>query len=168
MDGLELPGGAEWVTADLGEAMEALGIDAAGLAELMRHEPRAAGRRASKAAGSVKTIGEEKVNGVETVHLRGTVKFSDYLAGAAGRPAQAGEGGARGAREARRRARRQSLDAPTPIDMWVDEDKLVRRMTQGATIPAQKGVPGGKMTMTLDLSDFGTKLDLPRPAEDDV
>ena len=166
VEGLDLPGGAEWITADLGEALKAMGVDASGFSELMRISPEQQ-VAALKAAGSVKTVGEEKVNGVETVHLRGTVKLADYLkALPADRRAKAeaalkeldklpGGGG-------------QSFDQPTPMDMWVDEDKLVRRMTSKATIPAQNGVPEGRYEMTMDFDDFGTPLDVKPPAAGDI
>ena len=166
IEGLDLPGDAEWVTADPGKALEAMGIDIAGFSELMRISPEQQ-VAALKAAGSVKTVGEEQVNGVKTVHLRGTVKLSDYLdALPADRRAKAEKaieeldklpgGGV------------QSFDQPTPMDMWVDEDKLVRRMTSKSTIPAQNGVPEGRYEMTMDFDDFGTPLKIQPPASGDV
>ena len=166
LPGVELPGGATWVTADLGEVLETLGVDVRGLSELMRLGPEQQ-IAAVKAAGSVKTVGEEEIDGVRTTHLRGSVKLSDYLKGL---PADR----RRRAQDAIRQLDKlpggdtQSFDEPTPTDLWVDEDKRLRRMTQSSTLPAQQGLPGGKMTITLDLSDFGTKLDLPKPAGGDV
>ena len=52
--------------------------------------------------------------------------------------------------------------------MWVDEDKLVRRMTSKSTIPAQNGVPEGRYEMTMDFDDFGTPLTIQPPASGDV
>ena len=166
IDGLDLPGGAEWITADLGQALDAMGIDASGFSELMRISPEQQ-VAALKAAGSVKTVGEEKVGGVETVHLRGTVKLSDYLeALPADRRAKAEK--ALEELEKLPGASGQGFDQPTPVDMWVDEDKLVRRMTSKATIPAQSGVPEGRYEMTMDFSDFGAPLQIRPPASGEV
>jgi hypothetical protein len=166
IEGLELPGGATWITADLGKALEAMGLDVTGLSELMRISPeqQIAGL---EAAGTVKTVGEETVGGVKTTHMRGTVKLSDYLEAL---PADRRKRAQKALRDLEKLpdAQGQSLDEPTPVDMWVDEDKLVRRMTSTATIPAQNGVPEGNYEMTMDFTDFGTKLDIDKPSSGDV
>jgi hypothetical protein len=166
IDGLELPGGAQWITADLGEALAAMGIDAAGFSELMRISPEQQ-VAALKAAGSVKTVGEEKIAGVRTTHMRGTVKLADYLQAL---PADRRERAEKALKELDKLpgADGQSLDRPTPLDMWVDEDKLVRRMTSKSTIPAQNGVPEGRYEMTMDFTDFGTELNVDPPPSGDV
>ena len=164
--GIELPDGATWVTADLGRALDALGVDAGGLAELMRLTPEQQ-LDALAAAGSVKTVGEETIDGTETTHLRGTVKLSDFVQAL---PPERRER----ARKAIRQLDRlpggevESFDAPTPVDMWVDEDRRLRRMTQAAPLPAQEGVPAGRFEMTLDFTDYGTALDIREPRGDDV
>ena len=160
--GVQLPGGAQWVTADLAKALKAMGVDASGFGELMRLSP-AQQLAAVQAAGSVKKVGEEEIDGVRTTHYKGSVRLSDYVK----------------ALPADRRARVQkaireldklgggssadSLNKPTPTEMWIDEEKRLRRMRSSSTIPAQKGVAAGRVEMTMDLSDFGTKLELPNP-----
>jgi hypothetical protein len=52
--------------------------------------------------------------------------------------------------------------------MWVDEDKLVRRMVSKTSLPAQNGVAAGSYEMTMDMKDFGTKLAIAKPAAGDV
>ena len=66
------------MTADLGRVLTSLGVDAGGLAELMRLSPQQQ-FDALEAAGSVEKVGEEEIGGVKTAHLRGTVKLSDFL-----------------------------------------------------------------------------------------
>jgi hypothetical protein len=164
--GLDLPGDARWVALELGAVADALGVDGAGLGEIFRMSP-AQQLAALEAAGSVKRVGEEKVRGVRTTHLRGTVTLRGY---------------ARGLPPARRaqlnRAIRQiakvtgeepaSLDQPTATDMWVDKDAHVRRLTQTSRIPAQQGVPSGSVRMTMEFTDFGTPLKLDLPAGGEV
>lgn len=166
IQGLELPGGAEWITADIGRALDAMGIDAAGFSELMRVSPEQQ-VAALKAAGSVKRVGEETVGGVKTAHLRGTVKLSDYLEAL---PADRRRRAEKALKELEKLpgADRRSFDRPTPLDMWIDEDNLVRRMTSKATIPAQNGVPEGRYEMTMDFKDFGTALKIDRPSSGEV
>jgi hypothetical protein len=168
LKGANLPGGATWVTADLAEIAKAAGIDVGGLGELVRVTPeqQLAGL---EAAGSVEKVGEEEIDGETTTHLKGTVKFADYLR----------------TLPADRRARVQKLidqvealpgggdvtkelDKPTPIELWVDGDDRVRRIKQDTKVPAQQGVPAGEFKMTMDYSDFGTPLDIDRPEGDEV
>jgi hypothetical protein len=168
LPGLSLPGGATWVTADLAEIAKAVGIDPGGMGELMRISTEQQ-LNALDAAGSVKKVGDEEIDGESTVHLKGTVKFSDYLA----------------ALPAERRARveklidqlealpggdqiEKDLNRPTPIELWVDGNDRIRRLRQDASLPAQQGLPGGSFKMTIDYSDFGTALDIDKPDGDEV
>jgi hypothetical protein len=162
IQGLKLPGGAQWVTADLGTVLQSLGVDPAGLGELVRLSPEQQ-FDALKAAGSVKTIGEEEIDGVKVAHLKGTVKMSDYLAAL---PADRRERAQKAIDELKKLpgADRQDLDAPAPIELWVDGDKRVRRMIQKTSLPGQGSVPAGTYALTMDLKDFGTKLDIAAPA----
>jgi hypothetical protein len=163
---LELPGGAQWITADLTEALDAMGIDAAGFGELMRISPEQQ-VAALEAAGSVKRVGEEEIGGVKTAHLRGTVKLEDYLGAL---PADRRKKAEQAIEELSKLpgGQDQDFDRPTPVDMWVDEDQLVRRISSKASMPAQNGVPGGSMEIRMDFKDFGTKLDVRPPADGDV
>ena len=166
IQGAELPGGASWITADMGKALESMGIQASGFGELMRISPEQQ-IAALKAAGSVKNVGKETIDGVETAHLRGTVKLSDYLSAL---PPERRVRAQEALQELEKLpdAQGQELDAPTPIDMWIDEDNLVRRMSSKATIPAQNGVAEGAFEMTMNFEDFGTKLEVAKPASGDV
>ena len=166
LEGLELPDGATWVTADIGAIMRSLGVEPEGLGELMRLTP-AQQLEALEAAGDLAVVGEEEVDGDRTTHLRGSIKVSDYIEILP--PEQREQ-----VREAIRRLEAlsgesaTSLDDPVPTELWVDEEKRIRRMRQTTAIPAQEGVPAGKMELELELSDFGAELDLPEIAEDDV
>jgi hypothetical protein len=168
LQGMELPDGASWVTADLAKLARAAGLDVGGLAEFMRITPQQQ-LDGLAAAGSVEKVGEEEIDGEPTTHLEGDVKFDDYLR----------------ALPAERRARldrvieqiaalpggdqiRKDLNTPTPVELWVDGESRIRRMKQSSRLPAQQGVPAGSFAMTIDFSDFGTALDIERPGGGDV
>ena len=166
LEGVELPAGASWVALDLKQVAQAIGVDAEGLGELFHLSPEQQ-LVALEAAGSMEEVGEDEVDGVRTTHLRGTLTMRDY--------AQALPPDRR--RELNKAIRQLSelagedpewLNEPTPTDMWVDEDAHIRRMTQKSAIPAQKGVPAGAVSMTMEFDDFGTPLELDLPGEDDV
>lgn len=165
VEGLEVPDGARWVTVDLREVVEAAGLDPVGLSEMFRLtlDQQVA---ALQAAESMKEVGEEEIDGVQTTHLRGEVRMSDYVEAL---PPERRER----AREAIRQLERlggdlEGLDDPTAMDMWVDEDKLLRRLTSSAKTPPQQGVPAGEMSITMGFTDYGTELDIEPPPADDV
>ncbi|HEV2062479.1 MAG TPA: hypothetical protein VGR12_06465 [Solirubrobacteraceae bacterium] len=164
--GFELPGGASWVRLDLARMVAALGIEPRGLREVFRMTPQQQ-LESIQAAGSMKEVGEEEIDGVRTTHLRGTLTLRDY---ARTLPAER--------RAELRRAIRQiaeltgeepeALDEPTPTELWVDEDAHVRRMVQSSKVPAQEGMPPGSIKIAVEFDDFGAALDVDPPAGDDV
>ena len=166
IEGLELPGGATWVAVDLKEAAQALGIDAEGLGDLMHLSPEQQ-LAALEAAGSVKEVGEDEIDGVRTTHLRGTLTLRDY---AEALPAERRRQLDKAIRQIARIAGEdpEYLDQPTPTEMWVDEDARIRRMVQKSAVPAQKGAPAGSMHITTEFDDFGTPLELDLPEGSDV
>jgi hypothetical protein len=125
--------------------------------------------RALKATKSLKKVGTEKVAGATTTHFSGTYRVSDMIAAlpAAQRKTVqdaidkleklGGQGGTK-----------LGLDAPQPADLWIDADGVTRRMRTTNTIPGQQGLPGGRMRMSYDLSDFGAKLDTTPPSAKDT
>jgi hypothetical protein len=50
-----------------------------------------------------------------------------------------------------------------PVEVWVDDGGLVRRMRQVMSIPTSPGAPGLEMDMRIDLYDFGAapKIEIP-------
>jgi hypothetical protein len=166
VEGLDIPGGATWVTVDLKKAVEALGVDPEGFGELFRLSPQQQ-LAALESAGSVKKVGEEEVDGVRTTHLRGTVTLRDY---ARALPAERRRQLDKAIRQLAEVAGEDPewLDEPTPTEMWVDADAHIRRMIQKSEIPAQPGIPAGSIQMTTEFDDFGTPLELDPPEGDDV
>lgn len=160
---LPIPGGKQWVAVDIARVAAAAGLPTKSLGKLFSIEP-AAQLRALKAAKGLKEIGKEDVAGAETTHYRGTFKLSDYIAtlpageraevkqGLEKLDALSGDG--------------QSYDDPVPADMWVDDDGVTRKLLSTQAFPAQNDQPGGKITQSYVLSDFGTPLDVTAPPAD--
>lgn len=165
-EGIELPNDGGWIGIDLRQAVEALGIDADAASALFTVDP-ASQLRALREAGALEEVGPEEIDGARTTHLKGAYSIDDVVASL---PAD------------RRDRVRRALDdfaklagpaaSPTdqdvPVEVWVGEDAIVRRMRTEAALPAQPGVRAGKMSVTYELSDFGAPLDVsaPRGAED--
>jgi len=160
LDGLRIPGDKSWVALDLRALAEAAGLPADGLGAIFALDPSSQ-MRALKAAKGLKEVGKEDVGGVETTHFKGTYRLSDFIAGLP----EAKRAQARKAVAAMKRigGKEAGLDRPTPAELWVDEDDLMRRMRVSSKLPAQSGVPPGSFVIDYELRDFGAKLDTTAP-----
>jgi hypothetical protein len=164
VEGVRLPGGASWLRVDLARIVESAGADAEALAEVTTVDP-ATQLDVLRSAKGVEEVGAERVGGAETTHLRGEVRLSDY---------------ARTLPPERRRKALAAIDqlssselgtdanAPTPFDVWVDEQDRIRRMTQRGKVPGQPGVPAGEFAITMELGGFGAALEADAPPRGDV
>ena len=143
----QLPGGRadasghHWVSVSVpgGSAQSALGgQDPAAMFKLLANPE------------DVTSVGDDTVNGVDTTHYR--VKLDPQRVGAAGAKA---------------------LGTPVPtaaldqlknlaMDVWIDGDKRVRRMTMGMKMS------GGSMRMTINVLDYDGAVTVTEPAAADV
>jgi hypothetical protein len=151
----------DWLAVDLREIVEAMGIDAdaAGVVFTM---DMASQLRAMRAGGSLEPAGTEEINGVATTHLKGSYSIDDVIEAMPERRGQA-------VREALAELDALADDgidtaAPVPAELWVDDASVVHRMKMRSEVPAQEGVPAGRMEILYELSDFGAELDVSRPA----
>lgn len=164
---VKLPDGATWVTADLGEIVKAMGVDASAFGEFMRITPDQQ-LKGLEAAGDLKKVGEEKIGGVDTTHYTASIKLSDYIAQLEGEQKANAEKALKELEKLAGPEASKQLDKPQKVDFWLDGDNLMRRMVQTIETPAQQGVPAIKIKQTMDLSDYGTKVDVTPPAKDET
>lgn len=149
----ELPPGDRWLATQEGlgnSAQTSLASNSGSESEL--EMLRAAG-------GEVKDLGEETVRGVATTRYRGTVdldRYADQLRK---------EGKPTGAHEYEQLAK--AVPASIPVEAWLDDGGLVRRMRMIMDIPTAAGAPTVKMDLTMEFFDFGItpKVDLPPASE---
>ncbi|HEY4349117.1 MAG TPA: LppX_LprAFG lipoprotein [Gaiellaceae bacterium] len=145
----EIPGGKSWVRLDLAQAAKSAGID---LGQLMGQSNQNPGQILDmlRASGSVTTVGSETVNGASTTHYKASVDLSKL-------PQLQGKVG--------QELTKQLSDAgitDVPFDVWIGDDGLVHRLTM---TEALKGV---NVAVTLDISDYGTDVNVSAPASDQV
>jgi hypothetical protein len=157
--GAGLKPGKQWLKFDLAKLGKGLGIDFAQLGQVGQ-DPSQSMQMLKAIGGDVKNVGEEKVRGVDTTHYSATVDFKKLPASA---PASD------------RAAVKKTVDnlikltgqRTVPVDVWVDGDKVVRRVAQ--TI--KNKVPGAgtmQVKMIMEYYDFGTKVDVKKPPADQV
>jgi hypothetical protein len=153
----DLPAGKEWIRIDLVKASKRLGVDPTALPQASQNDP-AEMLRFLRAVSDVKPVEFERLDGVTTIHHKAKVDLKRYpdLAPAHRR--------ADARRSVRRLIELMGGRSTMPMDVWVDEAKLVRRiaMDMGMRLPG-----GRSMQTTFDLrfSDFGSDVDVELPAD---
>jgi hypothetical protein len=149
-----LPTGQSWVRLDLEKAGKSLGVD---LDQLMGQ----AGQNPSdvldllRASGSVQEVGTETVNGDSTTHYTATIDLAK-AAGVVGDRAQ----------QLVQSLIAQGAPSSIPVDVWVGDDGLVRKLTMDESLSAQ-GQPA-EVTLDLELSDYGTEVNVTAPPADET
>jgi hypothetical protein len=156
----ELPDGKTWVkgNADDLSKTDTSGLDQFG--SLSGMDPRDIFGFLKAVSGSIEAVGSEEVRGVETSHYRATLdpaKLSE-LVPAGQREALGGVDDA---------ARQAGIDE-LPIDVWIDADNRIRKLS----IDLDAKMPGSeeslKASFVVELYDYGTPLDLDLPPADQV
>jgi LppX_LprAFG lipoprotein len=113
--------------------------------------------------GNVTAVGPEEVRGVQTTHYRGTL---DVAAAIGQLPADEQQ-------QASDRLSQLGIDPKSisfPVDVWIGEDDLVRRVQlgfDGSQLPGGD-TAGVNATVTLEFYDFGAPVDITVPSPDQV
>ena len=147
-----LPTGQSWIRLDLEQAGTSLGVD---LNQLMGQ----AGQNPSdvldmlRASGSVQEVGTETVNGDSTTHYEATID----LAKAAGRLGDR-------AQQLVQNLIAQGAPSSIPVDVWIGDDGLVRKLTLDESLSAQGH--SADVKLDLELSDYGTAVNVTAPPAD--
>lgn len=155
----ELPEGIEWIKVDLQEAGKSLGIDFAQFSQMGNDPTKQLDYL--RAVAEIENEGEEEVRGVPTTHYSGTTDLREY-------PKLVPEAEQDAARKNVEAILQLGGDAETPIEVWIDEDDLVRRMRMTVPIPQAGGTEPVETQMEYELYDFGVEVDVEPPSEDDV
>jgi hypothetical protein len=157
----ELPEGKSWVRMAAGETAETQGFDFSQLEDFTKNDPRKALGFLRAASDRVETVGTEELRGATTTHYRATVNLAEYekLVPASEREELGSIAG--------ELVEQSGLD-DLPVDIWLDEDGLVRQlvMSFSATQPGTTQTVNG--SMTFELWDYGKTVDIDVPPLADV
>ncbi len=137
---------ATWVKLDPAALPEGAGQDLGGMLGGAGSGTVTAPLDALREVADVEEIGDEEIDGIPTTHYRATLDPAK-VAGALG-PLESLGGVAKPA------------TGSMPVDLWVDADGHVVRVTQTIDLGA---VDAGTITWTLDLREFGAPLELTAP-----
>lgn len=165
---------ADWIRlsaedVDPGHGLDGLDLDA--MAPAQGFDPQAALEQL-RAIADIEEVGREEIRGVATRHLRGEIRMADAL-----EELDADE------REALTSLYGGDLDAlgdlTLPVDVYVDDQGLIRRMAQrvelgslaaafaGAGLPGsvQAEVEDAAIEVVVDYFDFGAPVDITAPSD---
>jgi len=152
-----LGAGRKWVKFDAEKLGQVAGIDVSALTQ-SGQDPTQAVRQLKAVSGDIEKVGREEVRGVDTMHYRATVDLRRF-------PALVPAGERAAARDAIDQLIKVTGDATVPVDVWVGEDDLVRRLTQKLSL---KGAGGpSEIDQRFEFYDFGADVDvrIPPPSE---
>ena len=156
----QLPPGKPWMSFDLAEAGEQMGIDIGALMQSGSSDPTQSLQYLRGASGDVETVGEEVVRGVQTTHYRATVSFDKMIEQA---PAELRPRLEPTVDVLREWVGRDEL----PIEVWIDDQGRMLRQKQDLEYtggPAE----GTSMAMVLEMYDFGVEVDVDVPPASQV
>jgi hypothetical protein len=156
----QLGGTKEWLRVDVQGAGRALGVDPGQFGQLGGNDPRRMLDQIRAVSGEVKEVGSEKVRGTDTTHYEAEVDLRKY-------PDRLPEKDREQARVAVEKLIDQTGSATYPMDLWIDEDDLVRRVRIAYEFEVPGQEDGADFRMTMEFYDYGTPIDVaPPPAED--
>ena len=150
----QLPGGKSWIRIDLQKVGQELGLDLGRLMGQSNQNPAQA-LDMLRASGQVDEVGPATIDGASTTEYKGAID----LAKAAKLDGGNAESMVNGLIA-------QGAPSQIPIDVWIGDDGLVRRMIMNEDIT--KDGHTVSTAVTLDLSDFGTQVSVTAPPADQV
>lgn len=153
-----LPAGARWIKLDIGRLSRAIGLDLGALSGGQAN-PAQFLQYLKAIAGTPEPVGRELVRAVATTHYRAAVDVGK----AASVLSSDGSGQLRAALA---KLTAQLGTSKLPVDVWVDDQHLVRRI-QIALAPAA-GAQAPHVSVTLELFEFGPTPSLKAPAQNEV
>ena len=145
-----------WLKINLARVSRAQGVDLSSFLQLGQGGDPTQSLEYLRGAGDVKKLGGAEIRGVKTTHYRATIDFERVP----------DEAPAKARPQLRRSIRRMvqiTGQRKLPTEVWIDSRGRARKMTY-----RQRFTLGGQRlnsTVTLEIYDFGTKVDVvPPPA----
>lgn len=156
----QLPPGKPWMSFDLQDMGEEVGVDFGALMQSSSSDPTQSLQYLRGASGEVETLAEEEVRGVETTRYRAQISFDKMIE-------QAPEH-LRSRLEPTVDLLAEWLGAEEmPVEVWIDDEGRMLRQKQSfeyVSGPAK----GMSMAMTFEMYDFGVDVDIDVPPASQV
>jgi hypothetical protein len=155
----QLPEGKDWIGFDIEKALDAAGLGGMSPAQLQQ-DPSQTLRLLRASSTNVEEVGEADVRGVDTTRYTATLDLEQALQVTSGELGL-NEKERRELRAAAKELKKQAGVDAIPVDVFVDDDGLLRRMTMKMkmTIEGERV----SMEMAYDYYDFGVDVDVEAP-----
>ena len=147
----QLPAAKEWLKLDVEKLARSQNVNLGQFRELTQNDPTQMLAYLKAVSGKIEKVGTEDVRGVDTTHYRAKVDLD--------RVAEQAPPNLRKTFKASIQSLKQGLGTDKiPVDVWVDDDSLVRRLAEHLPIAT-----GGKIDFSVDFFDFGTPVSITPP-----
>ena len=156
----KLPAGKTWVKGDAKDLEGAGAGDLSQFGSFAGTDPRDVFGMLKAVSGSIEAVGTEEIRGVETSHYKATIDVAklEQLVPADERKSLGGID----------QAAAQAGLTGIPIEIWIDGDHQVRKLT----FDVEAKQPGTSQTMKasfdVELYDYGKPLEITLPPADEV
>ena len=154
-----LPAGKTWISGDLEKIGRQHGVDIGQVGAFGKSDPRDMLDVLRGASGDLEKIGDDEIRGVSTTHYRTTLDADELGEQLANTEAK---GLADGFADTIESAGLKEV----PIDVWVDEDSLLRRLAM--TLELEQLGSKAESSFSMDLFDYGKPVDVAPPAAAEV
>jgi hypothetical protein len=153
--------GKDWVKIDLRRAAGTAGFDLDQLKEFTSNDPRDMLRMLQAVGGELQELGEEELHRVDTTHYGTTVDLLRYKK--LFPPSQREKVGSMLDELVKQSGLRE-----IPVEVWVDEDSLVHKMTMTMSATQPGTGQSFEASMRFELYDYGEPVDIDVPARSAV
>jgi hypothetical protein len=158
-----LPASKPWLRLDFDDVGDELGFDLEGIEQFRSNDPTAM-LHYLRGSGEVTEVGNEEIRGVVTTRYQATLDLT-----------KARDQVPEGARGAYDQARAQLGVDTLPAEIWVDDEGRMRKLALTVDYSKAENPDGSprdlgklRMTMTMELYDFGADVDVSPPPADQV
>lgn len=154
-----LPGGKSWMKLDLNAAGQAAGLNLSSLSNFSTSDPSQFLHYLKAASGGIQKLGSESVRGVQTTHYKATLDLDKY-------PSLVPSAERQQAQTSITALEKLTNLHKIPVDVWIDDQHLVRRMHMAFTETPAGGRIG--LDMVLEFFSFGPQAAVQIPPASSV
>ncbi len=148
--------GKQWMKLDMAKLERANGVNLNALTSTGSNDPTEMLQALENESDSLKNLGGATVRGVPTVHYRAVIDL-----------AKAAQNAPAAVRAAVKKSDARLIEMlgtdRMPMDVWIGQDKLVRRIAYRMAIPVAATGATMDMDVRLDIFDFGVPVHVTAP-----
>ncbi|MGH3135719.1 MAG: hypothetical protein ACRDPV_04410, partial [Gaiellaceae bacterium] len=156
----QLPDGKSWIRSDSRTA-PGRGFDVTQFEQFTSNDPRELLDFLRGVSGEIETVGSEQLRGAQTTHHRATIDPLEYAKLVP--PDKRQE-----LQSLVEQIAAQSGLGEVPVDVWLDESGLVRKLTMAFSATQPGTSESSDVSMTFELYDYGETVDIDLPPASEV